>query len=156
LRIHLIAVGTRIPAWIAQGFSEYATRLPRECRLHLVEIPTGKRAKTIAPGRAQREEGEKMLAAIPAGVGVVALDERGVLWDTQQLAEQLTHWLTGGRDMALLVGGPEGLAPACRQRAEAIWSLSKLTFPHALVRVIVAEQMYRAWSILAHHPYHRA
>ncbi|MEZ5585337.1 MAG: 23S rRNA (pseudouridine(1915)-N(3))-methyltransferase RlmH [Candidatus Competibacteraceae bacterium] len=156
MRIHLIAVGTRMPAWISQGFAEYAQRLPRECRLQLVEIPGGKRAKTTASERAQSEEGEKMLAAIPARVGVIALDERGALWDTRQLAEQLTLWLNEGRDIALLVGGPDGLAPACRRRAEATWSLSPLTFPHALVRVMVAEQLYRAWTIISHHPYHRA
>jgi len=156
LRIHLIAVGTRMPAWISQGFSEYAQRLPRECSLQLVEIPAGKRAKTATAERAQREEGERMLAAIPTRAGVVALDERGVHWDTRQLAEQLTLWLNGGRDMALLIGGPDGLAPACQERAETAWSLSRLTLPHALVRVMVAEQLYRAWSIVSRHPYHRA
>lgn len=97
-----------------------------------------------------------MLAALPAGAGVTALDERGKCWNTLELARRLQAWLAEGRDRALLVGGPDGLAPACRERAEESWSLSPLTLPHGLVRVVMAEALYRAWSVLRNHPYHRA
>lgn len=156
MNIHLIAVGERMPAWVQQGYAEYAKRLPPECGLRLVEIAPGRRSKAADPARAIQEEGERMLAAVPKGSLVLALDERGREWATADLAEQLGRWLQGGRDVALLVGGPDGLAAACRERAEGTWSLSRLTLPHPLVRVVVAEQLYRAWSVLQNHPYHRA
>jgi 23S rRNA (pseudouridine1915-N3)-methyltransferase len=155
VRIRLIAVGQRMPGWIAQGFDEYARRLPPECDLELVEIPAGRRGKGADLGRIVAAEGERQLAAVPRGSTVWVLDQRGRQWDTAQLAERLRGWLQEGRDPALLVGGPEGLAPACTARADGRWSLSSLTLPHPLVRVIVAEQLYRAWSILNRHPYHR-
>jgi len=155
MRIHLIAVGNRMPAWVEQGYNEYAKRLPSECSLELVEIAAGKRGKSADVARITEKEGQQMLAAIPKGAYVLALDVTGRQWDTPQLAERLGDWLQGGRDVALLVGGPEGLAPACLERAEAKWSLSALTFPHPLVRVVLAEQLYRAWTILNNHPYHR-
>jgi 23S rRNA (pseudouridine1915-N3)-methyltransferase len=156
MRIHLIAVGTRMPSWVEQGYREFSKRLPRECALRLVEIPPGRRGKGRPPERAMLEEGQAMLGAIPAGCHVVALDVRGREWSTGDLAARLQEWLAGGRDLALLVGGPDGLCGACLERAEQRWSLSALTFPHALVRVMLAEQLYRAWSITAGHPYHRA
>ncbi|HXH03273.1 MAG TPA: 23S rRNA (pseudouridine(1915)-N(3))-methyltransferase RlmH [Candidatus Competibacteraceae bacterium] len=156
MRIHLIAVGERMPAWVSAGYAEYAGRLPRECALQLIEITPGRRGKNAVVERAVREEGERMLAALPKGARVVALEVSGRQWSTEELAAQLQGWLAEGRDVALLVGGPEGLAPAARSRAEQSWSLSRLTLPHPLVRVVVAEQLYRAWSILHHHPYHRA
>lgn len=155
MRIHLIAVGERMPGWVQQGYEEYAKRLPPECSLRLIEIAPGRRGKGVDLARAIQDEGERMLAATPKGSLVLALDERGKEWATLELAEQLRGWLQGGRDVALLVGGPDGLAPACRDRAEGIWSLSRLTLPHPLVRVVVAEQLYRAWSVLQNHPYHR-
>lgn len=154
MRIHLIAVGTRMPAWVRAGFADYAARLPRECSLALREIAPARRAGN--PGRWLRAEGERIRAAIPAGAYRIALDERGREWSTSELAERLARWLQEGRDLALLVGGPDGLEPACREGAEQTWSLSRLTLPHALVRVVVAEQLYRAWSLLHGHPYHRA
>jgi 23S rRNA (pseudouridine1915-N3)-methyltransferase len=156
MRIHLVAVGTRMPAWVTTGYTEYARRLPRECSLQLVEIPVSKRRKSLPAARAMQEEGQLMLAAIPAGCLVVALDVTGRTWSTEVLAERLQDWMAGGRDVALLVGGPDGLAPECLARADLTWSLSALTFPHALVRILVAEQLYRAWSISAGHPYHRS
>jgi 23S rRNA (pseudouridine1915-N3)-methyltransferase len=155
MRVYLIAVGTRMPKWIEAGFAEYASRLPRECNLHLIEITAGKRGKRIPVERIVREEGERMLAAIPRGARAIALDSTGLQWNTPQFAEHLNSWLGDGRDVALLVGGPEGLASVCLDCAEASWSLSPLTFPHPLVRIVVAEQLYRAWSILHNHPYHR-
>ncbi len=156
MKIHLIAVGERMPRWVQEGYAEYARRLPRECALQLVEIAPGRRGKGADTARAVREEGERLLAAIPRGARVIALEVNGRPWSTEQLAGQLEKWLAGGSDVALLVGGPEGLSEDARQAAAQQWSLSPLTLPHPLVRVIVAEQLYRAWSILANHPYHRA
>jgi 23S rRNA (pseudouridine1915-N3)-methyltransferase len=156
MNIHLIAVGEKMPRWVQDGYGEYAKRLPAECALKLVEIAPGKRGKNADIARAMRDEGERMLAAIPKGARVIALEVNGREWHTEQLAEQLEGWLGGGQDIALLVGGPEGLAEDCRQRADQLWSLSPLTLPHPLVRVLLAEQLYRAWSILRGHPYHRA
>ena len=145
-----------MPGWVETGYQEYAKRLPPECALHLVEIEPGHRGKGASVEIARREEGGRLLAALPKGVQVIALDERGRAWSTAELSRQLAVWLAEGRDLALLVGGPEGLDPTCRERADRLWSLSPLTFPHPLVRVILAEQLYRAWSLLTGHPYHRA
>ena len=156
MNIHFICVGTRMPRWVQEGYSDYARRMPAECALNLVEIPPGRRGKGMDTARAVREEGEKMLRVIPRDSRVVALDVGGRAWSTEQLAEQLAGWLGAGRDPCLLVGGPDGLAEQCLKRAQQRWSLSLLTLPHSLVRVVAAEQIYRAWSILRGHPYHRA
>jgi len=156
MRIHLIAVGTRLPGWVSAGYREYARRLPRECRLQLVEIAPGRRGKATGLVQAREQECRQMLAALPKDCRVIALDVRGETWSTEDLAGQLQDWLGGGRDVALLVGGPDGLAAACTARADQRWSLSPLTFPHALVRVVLAEQLYRAWTLGTGHPYHRS
>lgn len=157
MKIHLICIGNRMPAWVNTGFQVYAKRLPRHCTLHLTEIPLKKRIKNTDIAKIQRQEEASMLAAMTVSTRhVVALDERGQLWNTVQLSKQLEHWLARYHTVALLVGGPEGLSTACLQRAQQQWSLSTLTLPHPLVRIIVAEQLYRAWSLLSHHPYHRA
>lgn len=156
MQIHLIAVGTRMPAWVTSGYEEYVRRMPHECGMRLVEIQLSKRGKNRSALQNRREEGKAMLAAIPAQATVVALDVRGKAWSTETLADRLQDWLQGGRDVALLVGGPDGLDDACLARAELRWSLSALTLPHALVRVLLAEQLYRAWTVLQGHPYHRA
>lgn len=155
MRLQLIAAGTRRPAWEREGYQTYARRLPRECSLTLVEIPVGKRAAGSALARLVEREGELMLRAVAKGARVVVLDERGEACDTRTLATRLADWMRDGRDVALLIGGPDGLAPACIQAADARWSLSPLTLPHGLARIVVAEQMYRAWSVLTGHPYHR-
>jgi 23S rRNA (pseudouridine1915-N3)-methyltransferase len=155
MRLHLIAVGNRMPDWVEAGYVEYAKRLPADCALLLHEIAPGKRTKGADLERARREEGEKMLAALPKGAYVVALEVGGRDWSTEDLAQRLTEWRQQGRDVALLVGGPEGLADTCRARADVQWSLSRLTLPHPLVRIVLAEQVYRAWSITQGHPYHR-
>lgn len=144
-----------MPGWVDAATTEYTQRMPPHCAVLVKGVPAEKRTKHVDLQRIRQLEGEKLLAAIPAGSWVVALDGQGQAWSTEQLAAQLAKWLAAGRDVALLVGGPEGLAEVCRQRADAVWSLSSLTFPHPLVRVIVAEQLFRAWSILANHPYHR-
>lgn len=145
-----------MPAWVSAGFEDYAGRLPAECKLLLKEIPLGASRSAGDARKAMLEEGEKMLAAVPAGANLTALDVRGKALSTEELARQLNQWLQDGRDLALLIGGPDGLAPDCLARAGFKWSLSPLTLPHGLVRVVVAEQLYRAWSILKNHPYHRA
>jgi 23S rRNA (pseudouridine1915-N3)-methyltransferase len=154
MNIHLIAVGQRTPLWIREGFAEYAKRLTGECRLHLVEIPAGKRISSDVR-KVIRAEGKKMLKAIPVRAHVVALDVNGSYWSTEDLAGVLSKWMSMGKDIALLVGGPDGLASDCAKVAHQSWSLSPLTFPHPLIRVIVAEQLYRALSFLRNHPYHR-
>ena len=156
MKIHLLAVGARMPDWVKTGYAEYTGRMPRECALNLIEVPTSPRGQHPDIARIVRAEGERLLAAVPAGSHLIALDERGQEWSTVELAGQLAGWLREGRDVSLLVGGPDGLDAACRDRAERLWSLSRLTLPHPLVRVVVAEQLYRAWSLLHHHPYHRA
>lgn len=144
-----------MPGWVTSGYDEYAKRLPRECELVLKEIVPGKRGKNSDVARIVRDEGERMLAAIPASTHIVTLDIPGKSWTTPELADAMRRWLASGQSVALLVGGPEGLAEAAKQRAHESWSLSKLTFPHPLVRILVAEQLYRAWSLLNNHPYHR-
>jgi 23S rRNA (pseudouridine1915-N3)-methyltransferase len=156
MHIHLIAVGTRMPSWITQGYEDYARRLPRECTLRLVEIPPGRRNRNQPPAQAVEEESRRMLAAIPERALVVALEVGGSAWDTPALASRLQEWLRSGRDIVLLVGGPDGLSGDCLRRADLRWSLSALTLPHALVRVVLAEQLYRAWTIISGHPYHRS
>ena len=156
MQIHLLAVGTRMPGWVEEGYGDYAKRLPAECTLKLVEIPMAKRAKSNNDiPRLMAQEAELLTAAIPRGARVVALEGGGKAWSTEQLAQRLQQWLGDGRDVALLVGGPDGLDPSLRQRADELWSLSPLTLPHPLVRILLAEQIYRAWSILNNHPYHR-
>lgn len=154
--MYLMAAGTRQPAWINAGYDEFAQRLPVECKLLLREIPLSTARKRGDLARAVRDEGQKMLTALPDGAGVVALDVNGRSFSSEALARQLGRWLQGGRDLALMIGGPDGLTRECLARAELKWSLSPLTLPHALVRVLVAEQLYRAWTILKGHPYHRA
>jgi len=155
VKIHLIAVGRRMPDWVEKGVTEYQRRMPAEAALRITEIAPGRRGKRLDIPRIVRDEGEKILAAIPSDSQVVALDVRGKMLSTPALARWMDDWLHAGRDVALLVGGPDGLSDAVRDRAERRWSLSSLTFPHPLVRILVAEQLYRAWSILKHHPYHR-
>ena len=155
MQIHLIAVGDKMPRWVQDGYAEYARRLPPECALRLVEVTAGRRGKKADVARIMRDETERLLAAIPKGCTVVALEVGGRPWSTEQLAQRLDAWMGSGRDLALLVGGPDGLGDAARAAAGQLWSLSPLTLPHPLVRVVLAEQIYRAWSILRNHPYHR-
>ena len=148
MKIRLLTITHKSPVWIKEGYEEYVKRLPPTCALELVEIPAEKRTVNADIKRITEREGEKMLAAIKPTHHVIALDVKGKLWTTEQLADELANWRQEGRNIDLLVGGPEGLAPACLQKAEGKWSLSPLTFPHILVRLIVAEQIYRAFSIL--------
>ncbi|MGO1245865.1 MAG: 23S rRNA (pseudouridine(1915)-N(3))-methyltransferase RlmH [Oceanisphaera sp.] len=155
MKLQLVAVGTKMPDWVTTGFQEYQRRFPRDLSLELIEISAGKRGKNADIERILQREGEQMLAAVAKSARIVTLDIPGRPWTTPQLATELTRWQLDGRDVAILIGGPEGLAPACKAAAEQSWSLSPLTLPHPLVRVVAAESLYRAWSINNNHPYHR-
>jgi 23S rRNA (pseudouridine1915-N3)-methyltransferase len=155
MRARLIAVGDRMPAWVGAGYAEYAKRLSHELPLELVEISTKGRGQRD-PARAIADEGSAMLAAIPKGTHVIALDGRGKPWSSEELAAQLAQWRMQGNDLAFLIGGPDGLAAAALERSQQRWSLGPATLPHPLVRIVVAEQLYRAVSLLGNHPYHRA
>ncbi|MGH8161488.1 MAG: 23S rRNA (pseudouridine(1915)-N(3))-methyltransferase RlmH [Gammaproteobacteria bacterium] len=155
MRVRLLTVSGRPPAWAEAAFREYAKRLPPALKFTAPRIPLA-RGHARDARRAMAGEGARLLAALTPEETVVALDERGESWTTTVLARRLKSWQMSRRDVAFLVGGPDGLAPACRERADLAWSLSALTLPHALVRVLVAEQLYRAVSLNAGHPYHRA
>jgi len=151
LRAFLIAVGERMPAWVQDGYAEYARRLSRELPLQLVEIST----KSRDPARVNADEGAALLAAIPKSAHVVALDGRGKAWSSEDVAVQLARWRMLGKDLAFVIGGADGLAAAVLDRADQRWSLGPATLPHPLVRIVVAEQLYRAVTQLGNHPYHR-
>jgi 23S rRNA (pseudouridine1915-N3)-methyltransferase len=155
MRVSLIAVGTKMPAWVNQGVAEYGKRMPREWKLEWREIPLAHRGKDANVQQLCAREGEQILKAIPTGDRVIALDVRGTRLSTRQLAEQLKDWQMSGDNYSLLIGGPDGLSPACLEQADKRWSLSDLTLPHPLVRILLAEQLYRAWTITVNHPYHR-
>ncbi len=156
MKIAIIAVGEKPPAWVRDAYGDYVKRLPKPYAPELIELPLGKRAGSSDPARAIADEGTRVLAALPKQAHVVALDERGAAWTSVELSRQLAHWSREGQDVALLIGGPDGHAPAVMARAQQRWSLSNLTLPHALVRVLLAEQLYRAWTLMQGHPYHRA
>lgn len=155
MKVRLVAIGERMPAWVEAGYSEYARRLTGEIRLELVEIPAIRRGKSADLARVRETEGERMLAALNPGDRVVAFDVGGQTLSTEAMAGEFRRSLPQGHNIALLVGGPEGLADCALARARERWSLSALTLPHPLVRVVIAEQVYRCWSLLRGHPYHR-
>ena len=156
MKARLIATGERAPAWVAQGFAEYQKRLSHWLPLELVEIEPGLRGKGRDPQRAIEEEGRRVIAALPKNALVVALDVGGRSYSSEQLSRRLQHWRTQGRDLAFLIGGPEGHAAEVLAAADETWTLGPLTLPHMLARLLVAEQLYRAAAMLANHPYHRA
>ncbi len=156
MKARLVAVGEKAPGWVAEGFAEYQKRLSHWLPLDLVEIAPGLRGKGRDAARATADEGGRVLAALPRGAWVVALDGRGKAYDSEQLGQRLEAWRQQGRDLAFLIGGPEGHAPEVLAAAHERWSLGPLTLPHMLVRLVLAEQVYRAASLLANHPYHRA
>ncbi len=145
-----------MPTWVSAGFQDYAHRLAPRCSLHLIEIPVSKRTKQGSVNQCRREEAGRIIAALPPRSQVIALAETGTLLSTSEWATHLAHGRQNGHDVTFLIGGPDGLDPVCMARADRIWSLSRLTFPHALVRILVAEQLYRALTLLENHPYHRA
>jgi 23S rRNA (pseudouridine1915-N3)-methyltransferase len=156
MRLNIIAVGTKMPKWTEIAFSEYAKRFSREFPLSLTEIPLPKRPPGSSVDRYIAQEGSAILSAIPEKSITIALDERGKLWNTQELATQITHFQNNTPQINFLIGGPDGLSKTCLEKSQIQWSLSPLTLPHPLVRVILVEQLYRAISILNNHPYHRS
>jgi 23S rRNA (pseudouridine1915-N3)-methyltransferase len=146
MRITVLAIGHKMPSWIEEGMREYTKRMPPEARVELVELK---------PGKDKDDEGRKLLDALPSGAALLALDERGKTVTTQGLSVMLSDWMRDGSSPAFVIGGADGLSDEVRARAAKLISLSALTLPHQLVRVVLAEQLYRAWSILARHPYHR-
>lgn len=158
MKFHVVAVGHRMPAWVNAGFSEYARRMPREAQIVLTEIKPALRGKdtgVMAMERVLEIEHKRIAGALPARCFKVVLDEKGMALTTRELAARIARWREGGSDVAFIIGGADGTAAAVREAAELLWSLSPLTLPHGLVRVVLAEQLYRALSILEGHPYHR-
>jgi 23S rRNA (pseudouridine1915-N3)-methyltransferase len=155
VKVSIVAVGHRMPAWIEEGFREYARRMPPELRVELTELKPEPRDSGKSVEKARALEGERILAALPAGSTLIALDEKGRAVTTQGLSVMLAAWMREGTSPAFAIGGADGLSDAVKERAQKLVSLSALTLPHGLARVLLAEQLYRAWSILARHPYHR-
>ena len=155
MRISILSVGHKMPAWIQEGFQEYVRRMPPEIRVELIELKPDDRGSGKTTEKAKALEGERILAALPSGSELIALDEKGRAVTTQGLSVMLSGWMRDGSSPTFVIGGADGLSEEVKQRAGKLVSLSPLTLPHALVRVVLAEQLYRAWSILARHPYHR-
>ncbi len=155
MKLCVVAVGQRVPAWAGAAWDDYAKRFPPELKVELKALKTEPRAGGKTAAQAMAAERQRIEAALPKSAHVVVLDERGTSVSTAALAERLTHWQSLGQDVALLIGGPDGLDPALRQAAHERIRLSDLTLPHAMVRVLLMEQLYRAWSVNAGHPYHR-
>jgi 23S rRNA (pseudouridine1915-N3)-methyltransferase len=155
LRIRIIAVGERMPRWVDEVVADYTRRLAGSLKVAVVEVAAGQRSARGDPAQALQTEGQRILALIKPQEFVAALDERGVQLATRELATWLSARMQDGRDLALVIGGPDGLATAVLDRSDQQLSLSKLTLPHPLVRVVLAEQLYRAHTVLSGHPYHR-
>ena len=156
MHIRLLAVGERQPAWVDEAFRDYTGRYPPQWKFRLDVIATAKRSRSDDAQRARKAEGEQILCKISANEQVVLLDEKGQQPASRDLAGRLSAWQADGRDLCFVIGGPDGVSQSCRGRADFVWSLSNLTLPHGLARVLFAEQMYRAWSLMTGHPYHRA
>ena len=156
--MHLLvaAVGQRMPGWVNEAWTEYSRRMPPKLGLSLREISMEKRGKNADTRRLKATESQALYAAMPARANIVALDVKGQNWSTEKLAENLEYWMGDGRDVGFMIGGPDGISADIMQKADKRWSLGALTLPHPLVRVVLAEQLYRAWTITQNHPYHRA
>jgi len=156
MKLFVLAVGTRMPGWVETAWEDYAKRLPSDCALELREIKPEPRTTGKTPAQMMAAEARRIEAALPSGALRLALDEHGRDLTTMALSRQLEQWRAGGRDVAFLVGGPDGLDASLKASCDGLLRLSSLTLPHPMVRVLLAEQLYRAWAILTHHPYHRA
>ena len=155
MHIRLLAVGDRQPPWVDEAFDLYTGRFPRDWKFRLDVIPTVRRQKNDKSHKAKQAEGDLILEKLSAGEQVVLLDERGRQFDSKSLARKVADWQSDGRDLCFVIGGPDGVPESCRARADFTWSLSSLTLPHGLARVLLAEQLYRAHSLQTGHPYHR-
>lgn len=153
MKLRLCAIGKRLPGWYEDGIAEYAKRLPKQAALEIVALRASKKP---TPDEARAEEADRLLAKTSDSQLIVALDERGTQWSTRQLAERMGGWRDDSLNVALLIGGADGLAQECRDRAGHLWGLSNLTLPHGMARLLAVEQLYRGWSLLNNHPYHRS
>jgi 23S rRNA (pseudouridine1915-N3)-methyltransferase len=156
MKLIVIAVGNRMPDWVQMAWKDYAKRLPADCALELKEVKPEPRTSGKTPAQMMHAEAQRITAALPSGALCIALDERGKDLTTLNLANELEKWRAGGQDVALIIGGPDGLDPDLKGRCSSLIRLSSLTLPHPMVRVVLAEQLYRAWAITTGHPYHRA
>lgn len=156
MKVQLVAVGTKMPDWVQKGYFEYAKRLPKEMTVQLIELPPGHRGKNASKVTAIEHESKAILSTIGKQDFVVALDVLGKAWQTETLSEKLAEWRMQGQNLSFIIGGPDGLAKNVLDRANLKWSLSALTMPHPLVRIVWIEQLYRAWTLLAGHPYHKS
>ncbi|MCK5431391.1 MAG: 23S rRNA (pseudouridine(1915)-N(3))-methyltransferase RlmH [Gammaproteobacteria bacterium] len=155
MKVHIIAVGKKMPEWVNNGFLEFSKRMPPELQINLVEITPSVRNKTTPIEKNIKEEGKRIQSAIPSNSRLIVLDEKGKKFSSIELSKKMEEWFPQGQDIAIVIGGADGIDDRIKQQANESWSLSSFTLPHALVRVVVAEQLYRAWSILKGHPYHR-
>lgn len=156
MQLLVAAVGQRMPNWVTEAWTEYTRRMPPGMQLSLREINLAKRTKNADTKRLMARESKALHDAMPKSARVIALDVRGRPWSTEKLAKQLEQWMAGGRDIGFMIGGPEGIDEDIMKKADERWSLGPLTLPHPLVRIVLAEQLYRAWTITQNHPYHRA
>ena len=156
MHLSVAAVGQRMPGWVEEAWTEYTRRIPSNLGRSLAEIPLAKRGRNADTARLKITESEALYKAMPDRARVIALDVKGQTWSTEKLAANLQQWMTDGRDVGFMIGGPDGISKDILQKAERRWSLGPLTLPHPLVRVVLAEQLYRAWTITQNHPYHRA
>jgi len=156
MQLVIAAVGHKMPAWIETGFQEYAKRMPPDCRIQLKEIKPVDRSGSRTAETVMAQERSRIEAVLPKGARIIALDERGRDWTTMQLSQQLQQWQQDGRDVVFVIGGADGLDPGLKAGADILIRISSMTLPHGMVRVLLAEQLYRAWSITQNHPYHRA
>jgi 23S rRNA (pseudouridine1915-N3)-methyltransferase len=155
VKLLIVSVGHKMPGWISDGYTEYAKRMPREAKIELIELKPEPRTTGKTTEQIMEAEAGRILAALPQGALVCALDERGAAWTTRKLADEMTGWMGEGRDVAFIIGGADGLHDTVKRAAHKLLALSALTLPHAMVRVLLAEQLYRAWSLMHNHPYHR-
>ncbi len=155
MKLLILAVGHKMPSWITEGFSEYAKRMPREAKIELIEIKPEPRSSGKSPAQIMEAEAQRIRAALPASALCIALDEHGATPTTKQLSQQMQDWMRQGRDVAFIIGGADGLHESVKHQAQHLMALSALTLPHGMVRVLLAEQLYRAHSLMHNHPYHR-
>ncbi len=155
MKLLILAVGHKMPEWVAAGFSEYSRRMPREARIELIEIKPEPRTSGKATSQLLEAEAKRILAALPQNTICIALDEHGSSWTTKQLSDRMRQWMTEGHDVAFIIGGADGLHESVKKSSQQLLALSTMTLPHAMVRVLLAEQLYRAHSLLCNHPYHR-
>lgn len=155
MKLLILAVGHKMPSWITDGFNEYTKRMPREAKIELIEIKPEPRTTGKTVAQIMEAEAQRIQAAMPKDALRIVLDERGKHWTTRQLTDQMTTWLSGGRDVAFIIGGADGLHESVRSSANQLLALSAMVLPHGMVRVLLAEQLYRAHSLLHNHPYHR-